>query len=105
MAMISTSSTWPASTRAFRKASAGGQLEHPSEVNNSRRTAWCSVPPADVGPEAWRIGRPRIFKAKTATARANRALERMGLPFRTGDYPCESAENEISVRFEQKKKR
>src|SRR5882724_3479711 len=38
MAMISTSFRWPLSSSRLRKASAGGQLEQHSEVNNSRTT-------------------------------------------------------------------
>src|SRR5260221_9333613 len=48
MAIISALSKRPASSSFFSKASAGGQLEQPSEVNNSRITG-CVVAFAAAG--------------------------------------------------------
>src|SRR5258707_3099793 len=72
MAMISGLSTRPASSSFFSNASAGGQLEQPSEVNNSRITGGvvaCAVAGKCSGASPETLGDSDEMRANTKTQR------------------------------------
>src|SRR5258708_35415221 len=72
MAMISGLSTRPASSSFFSNASAGGQLEQPSEVNNSRITGGvvaCAVAGKCSGASPETLGDSDGMRANTKTQR------------------------------------
>src|SRR2546427_249786 len=80
MAMISTSSSLPASSSFFSKASAGGQLEQPSEVNNSRITGCvvaCAVARKRSGASPETLGDSDEMRANSKTQRAEPMTRRI----------------------------
>src|SRR5712672_2679708 len=80
MAMTSTSFTRSASSSCFRKASAGGQLEQPSEVNNSRTTGRGWEPSEGMAATgAWQMRGSAVPRKAIKTA-ANQNVNFTGTP-------------------------
>src|SRR5882757_3804115 len=59
---------------SFSRASAGGQLEHPSEVNSSTSTAFCANAPVAISA---RIANDTIFRLSMSSLRAHETHARL----------------------------
>src|SRR5260370_8181997 len=59
---------------SFSRASAGGQLEHPSEVNSSTSTAFCANAPVAISA---RIANVTIFRLSMSSLRAHETHARL----------------------------